>query len=112
MPHEAQLSGLDESCPPPSELQDSEGRLEAYQAQSDASFEEHKSENDARFEEYRNETTGIINALVGKTNTLTPVSSPLLATLNMMTKESHGRCMHVPLCMPCGYQEGFANTVA
>lgn len=55
------------------ELQDNEARLDAYRA----GFEDYKAQSDARFEKYRNETTGIINALVDKTNTLTPVSSLL-----------------------------------
>ena len=48
------------------EVRDNEAKLEAYKATSE--------EHNAVFEEYRNETTGIINALVGKLNSLTPVS--------------------------------------
>ena len=62
------------------EVQDNEARLQAYQAETASRFEEYqtkyedyKAKSEARFEKYRDETTGIINALVVKTNTLTPV---------------------------------------
>ena len=36
----------------------------------------------AEFQAYQNETTAVINALVGKLNSLTPVSSPILLRLS------------------------------
>ena len=51
------------------EVEDYKGEVENYKAQSD--------ERSAQLEKYRNETTGIINALVGKINGLTPVGTHL-----------------------------------
>ena len=54
------------------EVQDSSAKLEAK-----------AEERNAHFEEYKTETTDVINALVGKLNSMTPVSTPLLTSLQM-----------------------------
>ena len=45
---------------------------------SKAEYQDDKAASAATFQAYKNETTAVINALVGKLNSLTPVSSLIL----------------------------------
>ena len=48
-------------------MQDDEAKFQEYKAKSE--------ERNAQFEEYKKDTAGIINALIGKINGLTPVGT-------------------------------------